>query len=339
MKPVRILLSSYRFQPSIGGLETSSLFLASGLAERGYEVTVVTAMSGDDHAFPFAVVRQPSLLTLSRLIRNADVVWQNHISLRNLWPLLLISRPLIFMHHISLRKLDKHKQRLGGLKRLACMMGRNVFVSKEIRDDARLPGEIVPNTYDEETFRILPQIERDRDIAFLGRLRRYKGTDILIDAVADLAAQGIEAKTTVIGLGPEESALKAQARNKGIETLVDFPGPQHGEALARILNRHRIVVIPSRCEEAFGIVALEALACGCVVVAADSGALPDVIGPCGLIFPKEDTNRLAAILKKLMTDPKEIEELRQHIPAQLTKFDKAAIIDACEAVIQDVARS
>lgn len=338
MKPKRILLSSYRFHPSIGGLETSSQFLANGFAERGYDVTVVTATPGDDHGFPFTVVRQPSLLALFRLVRDADVVWQNHISLRNLWPLFLLSRPLIFMHHIPLQKTIRYRP-LGGLKRLACMMGRNLFVSKELREAARLPGTIVPNTYDEKIFRILPEIERDRDIAFVGRLRHSKGTDILLDAVADLAAQDIQAKTTVIGLGPEEPALKAQADTAGIATLVEFAGPQYGDALARLLNRHRIVVVPSRWLEAFGIVALEALACGCVVVAADSGALPEVVGPCGVIFPQDDPIMLAAILKKLLLDPTEIERLRQHIPAQLAKFDKAAILDACDAVIKDVAQA
>ena len=338
MKPVQILLSSYRFPPSIGGLETSSLFLAKGLTERGYKVTVVTATPGNDNEYSFAIVRQPSLRALFRLVRNADVIWQNHISLRNLWPLLFISRPLIFMHHISLRWLDDYKPHLGGLKRLACKFGRNVFVSKELRKDARLPGEIVPNTYDDKIFRVLPGIKRDRDVAFLGRLKRYKGTDTLIDAVATLASDSIEAKTTVIGFGPEQKALKKRAYNKGIDNLVNFAGPQRGEALAQLLNRHRIVVIPSRCEEAFGIVALEAFACGCVVVAAESGALPEVIGPAGIIFPKEDVLALAAILKRLLADPKEIDGLRQHIPAQLAKFDKAAILDACENVIKHAAR-
>jgi glycogen synthase len=110
----------------------------------------------------------------------------------------------------------------------------------------------LPKSYDEETFRLLPEIERDRDIAFLGRLVRYKGADLLIDAAARLAARGIQAKTIVIGQGPEEAALKQQAGAAGIAKLVEFAGPQQGEALAALLNRHEILVIPSRYDEAFG---------------------------------------------------------------------------------------
>jgi len=338
MKQKKILLSSFEFHPSIGGLETSSLFLASGFAERGYDVTVLTSTPGETTGYPYKVVRRPDLWTRLRLFREADIVWQNHISLRNLWPLLFFPRPLVFMHHISLRQLDDIKPHLGSLKLLVCRIGRNVFVSKKLRDDAGLPGRIVPNTYDDSTFRTIPGIERDRDIVFLGRLRRYKGADLLVDAVAGLAAEGIKAKTTVIGLGQEEASLKAQAVAAGVSELIDFAGPRRGEELARLLHRHRILVIPSRVEEAFGIVALEALACGCVVVAADSGALPDVVGPCGRIFPKDDSKALTAILKELLLDPNKIEALRKHIPSQLAKFDKATILDECEAVIADTIR-
>jgi hypothetical protein len=57
---------SYHFHPSIGGLETSSRFVASGLTERGHDVTVVTATPDDGSKFPFEVVRR-------RLVREADV--------------------------------------------------------------------------------------------------------------------------------------------------------------------------------------------------------------------------------------------------------------------------
>ena len=339
MKPTKILLSSFAFHPSIGGLETSSLLLASGLAERGHRVTVITATPGETSGYQYKVVRSPDVLTLLRLMREADVVWQNHISLRYLWPLLFVRRPLIFMHHMSLRRLGDVKPHFGALKLLFCRLGTNVFVSKELRDDAGLPGYIVPNTYNHNIFRHIPEILRDRDVAFLGRLRRYKGPDLLINAVASLAAEGIKTTATIIGLGREEAALKAQAASAGISDLVDFTGPRRGEELARILHRHRILVVPSRCEEAFGIVALEAMACGCVVVGADSGGLPDVVGPCGRIFPKNDLGTLRTILKELLSDSTKIEAFRQRIPAQLAKFDKSQMLDKCEAIIEEAIRS
>lgn len=333
---MRILISSYQFLPSIGGLETATLTLASGLAERGHDVTVVTATPGKGpDRFAFRVCRNPGAAALIGLVREADLVWQNHVSLRMFWPLLLVRRPLVIMHHLWLSEHAEAGPRFGALKRLACKLGTNVFVSDILRRAAQLPGRIIPNSYDEATFRLMPEVERDRDIAFLGRLVSFKGADTVIDAVALLAARNQRVNATIIGLGPEEGALRARAHEAGIADHVTFAGPVRGSELARLLNRHRIMVVPSRWEEPFGIVVLEGLACGCVVTVADSGALPDVVGPCGPVFPKNDAAALAATLNDLLQNPDRLNAYRGHAPAHLAKFTKRAFIDACEAAIRE----
>jgi glycogen(starch) synthase len=334
---MRILLTSAPFHPSIGGMETATHVLASGLTERGYDVTVVTATPGDTEVYPFKVVRRPSAAALLRLVRESDLMWQNHVSLRLLWPLLFVSRPLIIMHHIWLDNDKETGTQFGALKRIACMLGRNVFVSSVLRDAARLPGPIIPNSYDEETFRVLSDIPRDRDVAYLGRFVTFKGADIVIDALARLAADNKRLSATMIGVGPQADALKERSQAAGISAQVDFPGPLRGETLARALNRHRILVVPSRWEEPFGIVALEGLACGCVVVVADSGALPEVIGPCGPTVPKNDSAALAAVLELLAGNSDILANYKQQIPRHIAKFGKAAMLDACEAVILEAA--
>ena len=67
---MRILICSFDFYPRIGGTETAGMTLATGLCERGYQVTVVTATAGanDDANFPFAIVRQPGA---ARLLSDA----------------------------------------------------------------------------------------------------------------------------------------------------------------------------------------------------------------------------------------------------------------------------
>lgn len=335
---MRILLTSYAFHPSIGGLETASMLLASGLAERGYDVTVVTQTPGPTEGYPFRIVRQPGFFQMLSLVRAADVVWQNQVSLRRLWAVLLVPRPLIIMHHIWLTKDVEAGPRFEMIKRLACRLGHNVFVSDALREDARLPGVIIPNTYHEELFRVIPEIERDRDVAFLGRIVKPKGADILVDAVAQLAKKGRRLRATIIGVGPEEAALKARASAADVSDLIDFPGPKRDEELVRLLNRHRVLVVPSRWEEPFGIVALEGLACGCVVAVANSGALPEVIGPCGPTVPKDDPAALAAELDRLISNPDVLAAYRRHAPEHLTKYTKAAMFDACEAVIHEAAK-
>ena len=145
----------------------------------------------------------------------------------------------------------------------------------------------------------------------------------------------VRASATIIGLGMEDENLKAQVAAAGISDRVQFAGAVRGEALARLINRHRILVVPSRWEEPFGLVALEGLACGCVVVGARSGGLPEVIGPAGPIVPKTDPAALADTLKSLLENPTTLAGYRQHAPAQLAKFSTAAFIDACEAMLFD----
>jgi hypothetical protein len=89
---VNILLTSHRFHPDIGGIETISDILAHHFTVAGHAVRVITKSCGDtttDQQFPFAVLRRPSAMQLLASVRWADVVLQNNLEVRQLWPLLL----------------------------------------------------------------------------------------------------------------------------------------------------------------------------------------------------------------------------------------------------------
>jgi len=336
---MRILITTFAFAPSIGGMETAAEILARGLTSRGHAVTVVTSTPGSHEAdnFPFKVVRQPSRGELLRLVRENDAVWQNHISLRLLWPLLIVRRPLVIMHHLVLETDVGSGPEHGWLKRLACKLGTNAFASEALQKAARLPGPVIYNAYDSETFYPRLDVSRDRDIVFLGRLRTYKGPDILIDAIAQLARSGVRPRATMIGGGPEDTALKAQADAAGVADLITFTGPLRGDALARQLSAHRVMAIPSRGEEAFAITALEGMACGCVVVGTQSGGVPEAIGPCGPIVPQDDPTALAMALQTLLHNDALYARYKNAIPAHLEKFTVTTLLDASEALLKSVA--
>ena len=69
-----------------------------------------------------------------------------------------------------------------------------------------------------------------------------------------------------------------------------------------MLNRHRILVVPSSYNEPFGIVALEGIACGCAVIGTAGGGLPEAIGPCGLVVPNRDAAALAGAIERVLND-------------------------------------
>lgn len=344
---MRILICSCHFYPRIGGIETAATMLATALAERGYNITVVTTTAAADEdpaIFPFSIVRQPRAMELLRLFHGADLVWHNHVSLRLLWPILFVRRPLVFVHHCPLSSDAPEtdtgvRVRFGTLKRAACMLGHNAFVSEAFRKAADLSGPIIYNTYNEVNFHLWPDVARDRDVVFLGRLERQKGADLLIDALALLAARGVRLRATIIGSGPQDQALKAQVAVNGLGDLVEFTGALRGETLSRTLARHRFMAMPSRWFEGMPISAIEGLACGCVVVGSESGGLPEAIGAAGIVIPQESAPELAAALERLTTDATLYASYRAHIPQHLMLFSKAALMEHCEQLIRQAAGS
>lgn len=332
---MRILILSHAFPPSIGGTETAALTYATEFSRRGYEIVVATATPGGIDGYIYKVVRQPSAAKLVALVLWADLVWQNNVSLRTLWPLLLIRRPVLVSHH-SLPATSGRAGLFAIIKRLVCRRCHNVFVSQWLKTFMALPGHVIPGAYDERIFRVLPGIARDRDIIFVGRLVRYKGADILIDAIARLAARGLRVKATVVGAGPEAGSLQAQAAAAKVSDQIAFTGYLAEAEVVEQLNHHKIIVVPSRKEEeTFGLVAVEGIACGCVVVASNSAGLPEAGGRCGLLLPHVDPDSLADALNSLLAGPNEpMRAFRHHAPDHLARFKTKRVIDEYEAIIR-----
>lgn len=329
---MKILVSSYAFHPSIGGLEVASETLAERLSARGHAVTLVTHTPGDaGRRFAFEVVRRPSVRRLAALVHDAELVWHNHLSLRYAWPLPLIRRPWVITHQLPLYPAGRAPGPAGRLKRWAVRHARNVAISRAVAADLPVAAEIVPNPYRDDLFRELPDAEREFQLGFAGRLVSDKGCDLLVETLVGLPGRP---RLLIVGSGPEEPRLRAQIDRLGLNERVELAGPCRDEALVRQLNRCRVLVVPSRWAEPFGIVALEGLACGCVVVGSSAGGLPEAIGPAGLTFPNNDGAALTALLRALLADPRRLQALRAAAPDHLRGFTAEGIAERYEAVFR-----
>jgi glycosyltransferase involved in cell wall biosynthesis len=139
-------------------------------------------------------------------------------------------------------------------------------------------------------------------IVAVGRLSPQKGFDVLIDAFARLQRTRPEAGLTILGEGPEREALEAQVRGLGLAAIVRLPGAV--ENPWRFMRAADLVVSSSRYE-GFPNVVLEALALGCVVVAADCpGGTKDMMqdGENGWLVRSEDPIALAAGLERALSE-------------------------------------
>ena len=135
------------------------------------------------------------------------------------------------------------------------------------------------------------------DVVYVGEFRHIKGADLLVDAVAELRAQGKPVTLTLAGDGEETAALKAQVEQLGLSQAVRFIGhvqARHGFAQGRLL------VVPSR-GDSMPYVVIEAAAAGVPMIAAKVGGIPEIFGPHhdALFAPNAPSAMAAAILSAM----------------------------------------
>ena len=334
---MNILMYSPAFYPSVGGLEAVVGILAEGLTRLGCRVKVVTTTPTDDGktSFSYEVIRSPSMLELLSLTRWSNVFFHHNVSLKGIWPLFLVRRPWVVVHHGWYSRSDGRVGWQDCLKRIAVRLAAtNIAVSHAVAEHLPVPCTVIPNPYKEDLFRELPDVGRSGDLVFLGRLVSDKGCALLLEALSLLKSEGLRPQLTIIGSGPEETHLITQARDTGLSDQLFFAGKKGGEELVSMLNQHKVMVIPSRCKEGFGIVALEGIACGCVVIASNGGGLPEAVGPCGTLFPNGDARALADRIAHILSHPSEMAAYRTGAAAHLARHRRSVVVHEYQETIR-----
>jgi glycosyltransferase involved in cell wall biosynthesis len=139
-------------------------------------------------------------------------------------------------------------------------------------------------------------------VGYAGRLVPLKGVDVLVRAFAILAGELPVARLEIAGAGQELGALRLLASDLGLSERVAFLG--WSTDLATVMHGWDVAVQPSH-EEAFGIAALEAMACGLPVVASAVGGLTELVvdEQTGFLVPPGDVAALAAGLGRIAANP------------------------------------
>jgi glycogen(starch) synthase len=332
---MKILFSSYLFDPSVGGIESVSKILAQKFAIAGEDVHVITQSRGSAILFAnYRLTRRPSIAEIFRLLRWCDLFFQNNISLRTLIPALLLRKPTVVVYQTWLQNVHGGIGWQNRLKRALLRFVSNVAISKAVADRLSSHSFVIGNPYDDRVFRLMPEMARDKTIVFVGRLVSDKGVDLLLQALKLLQRDGFSPDLTIVGSGPEEANLRKLSAQLGLDRQVTFAGQQSGSALAQTLNRHRVLAVPSRWAEPFGVVALEGIACGCVVVGSQDGGLQEAIGQCGLTFENGKVDELAAQLRRLINEPETRANLLKNAPEHLPKFQPDVIAAAYQRIMK-----
>lgn len=160
-------------------------------------------------------------------------------------------------------------------------------------------------------------------LVFVGRLVEKKGVEVLLRAMPAVLEQHPEAHLTIVGHGPERERLEKLAEFEDIVESVRFLGGKKHDELPALFRESAIAVMPSVVartgdQEGLGLVAIEAMGCGCAVVSTDLPAIADSVQNkrTGLVARSGDASDLARCINELLASP----ALRQQLAEQGRSF-------------------
>jgi glycosyltransferase involved in cell wall biosynthesis len=330
---VRLLVINWldRENPQSGGAETHLHEIYGRLAGRGHDVTLLC--SGWDGCAPTAmldgmkVVRTGGRWNFALHVVSAyrelrkhgafDVVVEDINKLPLFTPLWVRERVDVVVPHLfgwtayreagwSVATTVVASERLIPLVYRRCDF---TAISESTRSDLLARGVPVEHTrviycgIDSETFMPAPA-ERSATplIAYVGRLRRYKGVELILQAVARMANRTVEVE--IAGTGDDRPRLEALAASLDLGGRARFLGFVSEAEKSALLRRAWIVSLTSP-KEGWGITNLEAAACGTPVVASDSPGLRESVldGRTGFLVPHGDIAALATAYDRIIADP------------------------------------
>ncbi len=142
-----------------------------------------------------------------------------------------------------------------------------------------------------------------RVILALGNLKKTKGLDLLVNAVAKLRSEYVNLHVVIVGAGPYRRALVAQVRKLGLQSSVELTGPKVPQEAMAYMDACELFCLPS-WEEGFGIVYLEAMAHGKPVIAVEGQGITNVVHKhgTGLLVRPRDVDAVASALRQLLDD-------------------------------------
>lgn len=248
-----------------------------------------------------------------------DVVHTHHV-----WVTPFVAQQFDLPYVISCHGTDLMGFRRGPRYREMALIGAQhahaiIAISRQVQADAiqtyQVPDDRVPliwNGFDDNRFRIMPEVKKENVlpefginaihqplVSFVGKFTDFKGIDVLLRAAAiyEQAVPGVQ--TVLVGDGQLWADMQILSQELNLAGI-HFLGHQPQTQVARIYNVADVSIVPSRVEP-FGLVAVEALACGTPVVATEAGGLPDFINEqVGALVPLDNSEALAsAIISEL----------------------------------------
>jgi GalNAc-alpha-(1->4)-GalNAc-alpha-(1->3)-diNAcBac-PP-undecaprenol alpha-1,4-N-acetyl-D-galactosaminyltransferase len=353
-----------------GGAERIISALAGAWAAQGKRITLITFDDAEAPAYPLhpevvlKSLRVPNKVTgnvLLALYRNVRRVQRLRRMIRQSHPDAVVSFldfpniitllatwgsgvPVIISERANPEYDDLkpiwQRLRLRLYPRAAALVCQTSAMLAQLRQKIKVAGFAIPNPVEISVPLTLGRSKDEstdsRTVIAMGRLVPQKGFDLLLEAFARIADRHPEWSVKVLGKGPLQGQLEAQAESLGLKSRVTLAGVVSDPF--PILRAADLFVFPSRFE-GFGNALAEAMACGLPVISFDCPAGPaDIIrdGMDGILVPAENVAGLAGAMDRLMGDAAERERLARRAPEVLTRFSLESVLALWEQVFDYV---
>ena len=269
---------------------------------------------------------------LLRPLRPALIEVHNRVELaRNLARRFPATPVSLFLHNDpqGMRLARTPAQRAALLRDLACVVTVSEFLRARLMQDVP-PGTFRPPVVLANAIDLAalppPRAEREQLVLFAGRVVADKGADTFVAACARALPCLPGWRAELIGAdrsrvdSPETPFVRA-VRAAATAADVRMAGYRAHPEVLDAMTRAAIVVVPSRWDEPFGLTALEAMACGAVLIATRRGGLPEVAGEAALYVDPDDPSGLAEAINRVARDPGLRASLAEVGRAQARHFD------------------
>jgi glycosyltransferase involved in cell wall biosynthesis len=336
METLRILWLNHRDpkHPQAGGSEVHLWEVSKRIASYGHEVTIFSEkfegapaheMLGDVEVYRaggrVSVHSQAFLNYLGRFKQQYDLVVDDIAHAVPWFTPLYVKEPIVaVVHHIHREILDLELP--FPYSRIACLAEQSIpkiyknipfiTVSESTKKDLvnlGIPSSMIRVTYlgiDHNRYK--PNWDHKAPFPYilcLGRMKRYKNIDQVLEAVKLVAEKVSDVKLSIAGRGDENiiENIKRLSRKMGLESIVEFHKEITEEEKVKFLQKAWVCVTASR-REGWGLTVLEAAACGTPTVAYDVKGLRDSIinGKTGLLAHYGDREDLSKLITRVLTD-------------------------------------
>jgi glycogen synthase len=187
---------------------------------------------------------------------------------------------------------------------------------------------------------------RTLSLLYAGSLVAHKGVHTAVEAIGYLLKQepNLNLKLTVVGSGHKlyEAYLHNLVINNSLQSQVCFIEQIPREEMPALMQSFDILLFPSIWEEPFSRVILEAMASGLVVIGTNTGGTKEILkdGDTGMIFPPEDSTRLAESIRQLINNPDLMSKLAKNGRAVVEQqFDIRQMVNEIETYLDQIAKS